>query len=137
MKHFNLDSRDYHFSEKFEAGLVLTGADVKALRTLTTPLKGSHVDIIGNRPYLVNFNIPRYKFSQTTQDTTDQRPLLLNKSEIKKIISYRRQKYMLIPIKIYSKAHWFKLEFGVGRKLKKFEKRQKIKDRDLKRAGIK
>ena len=134
MKHFNPDSRDYTFIEKFEAGLVLTGGDVKSLRTLTTPLKGSHVDIIDNKPYLVSANIPHYKFSQTTHDTTGQRSLLLNKSEIKKLLSFRHQKYMLVPIKIYSKGSWFKLEIGVGRKLKKYEKRQIIKKRDFDRS---
>jgi SsrA-binding protein len=134
MRHFNPDSRDYNFIKKFEAGLVLTGADVKSLRTLTTPLKGSRVDIIGNRPYLVSANIPHYKFSQTAQDTTGQRSLLLNKSEIKKLISFRHQKYMLVPIKIYSKGNWFKLKIGVGRKFKKYEKRQKLKQRDFDRS---
>lgn len=133
MKHFNPDSRDYRFIEKFEAGLVLIGADVKSLRTLNTPLKGSRVDIIGNRPYLVGASIPRYKFSQTTQDTTNQRPLLLSKPQIKKLISYRHQKYMLVPIRIYCKRRWFKLEIGVGRKLRKYEKRQKIRQKEFKR----
>ncbi len=134
MRHFNPDSRDYTFIKKFEAGLVLTGADAKSLRTLTTPLKGSRVDIIGNRPYLVDANIPHYKFSQTTHDTTNQRALLLNKSEIKKLMSFRHQKYMLVPIKIFTKGGWFKLSIGVGRKMKKYEKRQIIKQREFDRS---
>ncbi len=136
MSYINPDSRDYHFVDTYTAGLVLTGADAKSLRVNTCSFKGAKVDLIGNRPYIVGLSIPKYKYSQTTQDTTDSRPLLLSKKELAKLISYRHQKYMAIPIKIFKKGHWFKLEFGIGKKLRKFEKRQQIKDRDLKRKGI-
>jgi len=136
MRHFNQDSRDYHFTDTFEAGLVLTGSDAKSLRLNTCSFKGSKIDLISNRPFIIGLFIPKYKYSNDTQDTTDTRPLLLSKKELAKLISYRHQKYMAIPIKIYKKGRWFKLEFGVGKKLKKYEKRQQIKDRDLKRQGI-
>jgi len=136
MSHFNRDSHDYHFTDTFEAGLVLSGSDAKSLRLNTCSFKGSKVDLIGNRPCVVGLSIPRYKYSQDTQDTTDTRPLLLTKKELAKLISLRHQKYMAIPIKIFKKGKWFKLEFGVGKKLKKYEKRQQIKDRDLKRQGV-
>ena len=136
MSHFNRDSTDYHFTDTFEAGLVLTGSDAKSLRLNTCSFKGSKVDLIAGRPFVLGLSIPKYKYSQDTQDTTDTRPLLLTKKELAKLISLRHQKYMAIPIKIFKKGKWFKLEFGVGKKLKKFEKRQQIKDRDLKRQGI-
>ena len=136
MSHFNRDSNDYHFTDTFQAGLVLSGADAKSLRLNTCSFKGSKIDLIGGRPFVIGLSIPKYKYSQDTQDTTDTRPLLLTKKELAKLISLRHQKYMAIPIKIFKKGKWFKLEFGVGKKLRKFEKRQQIKDRDLARRGI-
>lgn len=135
MKHFNRNSLDYKFIEKFEAGLVLTGSDVKSLRTQHVQFANSKVEIKNGQPILMNLQIPIYKYSQgQTVDTTHDRSLLLSEKEIAKLISYRNQKYMLIPIAIFLKGHWFKVEIGVGRKVKKYEKRQQIKDRELKHS---
>jgi len=135
MKHFNRDSLDYKFVEKFEAGLVLTGSDVKSLRTQTVQFANSKVEIKNGQPILMNLQIPLYKYSQgQTIDTTHDRSLLLSEKEIAKLTSYRNQKYMLIPIAIFLKGHWFKVEIGVGRKVKKYEKRAKIKERELKQS---
>jgi len=135
MKHFNRDSLDYKFIDKFEAGLVLTGSDVKSLRTQHVQFASSKVEIKNGQPILMNLQIPLYKYSQgQTIDTTHDRSLLLSEKEIAKLISYRNQKYMLIPIAIFLKGHWFKVEIGVGRKVKKYEKRQQIKDRELKQS---
>ena len=60
-------------------------------------------------------------------------PLLLSQKEIAKLISLRNQKYMIIPISIFLHHNWFKMEIGVGRKLRKFEKREKIKAKENKR----
>jgi len=132
MKHFNKESLDYSFIAKFEAGLALTGAEAKSLRTQNPQFQNSKVEIIGSIPYLTNLNIPIYKYSQgQIIDTNRARPLLLNKKEIAKIISYRHQKYMIIPITIFSKGKWFKVEIGIGRKMKKYEKREKIKQQEF------
>ncbi|MDP4010045.1 MAG: SsrA-binding protein [Candidatus Shapirobacteria bacterium] len=134
MKHFNKDSRDYQFVEKFEAGLILTGSDAKSLRTQESQFSNSKVEIVNGQPVLMNLKIPVYKYSQSQEiDTTHDRKLLLSEKEIARIISYRHQKYMIIPISIFLKGKWFKVEIGIGRKIRKYEKRQKIKDRDLKR----
>lgn len=134
MRYFNKDSRDYHFDHKFEAGIALTGADAKSLRTQTPQFIGSKIEIIDGQPILFNLKIPRYKYSN--QEEVDinisERKLLLSEKEIAKLISLRHQKYMIIPIAIYLKGKWFKVEIGVGRKMRKYEKRQKIKDRELK-----
>ncbi|MFA5828777.1 MAG: SsrA-binding protein [Candidatus Shapirobacteria bacterium] len=128
MRHFNRDSLDYKFVEKFEAGLVLTGSDVKSLRTQTVQFASSKVEIKNGQPVLINLQIPLYKFSQgQVVDTTHDRSLLLSEKEIAKLQSYRNQKYMLIPIAIFLKGHWFKVEIGVGRKVKKYEKKAKLK----------
>lgn len=135
MRHFNKESRDFQFIEKIEAGLALTGSDAKSLRINTPQFANSKVEVKNGRPSLINLNIPIYKFSQNQEiDTTHERGLLLSKKQIAKLISLRNQKYMIIPISIYTSGKWFKVEIGVGRKMKKYEKRQSIKDRDMKRG---
>jgi SsrA-binding protein len=136
MRHFNRDSRDYHFTDKVEAGLVLTGSDVKSLRTQGVQFQNAHVVIENGLPQLINLNIPLYKFSQNqTIDTTRSRALLLSVSQIKKLQSYKKQKYMFIPISIYLSGKWFKVEIGIGKKIKKYEKRQKIRDKEFKNSS--
>ena len=132
MRYFNRDSLDYQFVHKFEAGLALTGADAKSLRLQTPQFIGSKVEVINGQPILFNLKIPVYKYSQNTEtDKTLERNLLLSEKEIAKLISFRHQKYMIIPIAIYLRGKWFKAEIGVGRKMRKYEKRAKIKDREF------
>jgi SsrA-binding protein len=132
MRYFNKDSLDYQFTDKFEAGLALTGADAKSLRVQTPQFIGSKVEVINGQPILFNLKIPVYKYSQNIEtDKTLERNLLLTEKEVAKIISLRHQKYMIVPIAIYLKGKWFKVEIGVGRKMRKYEKRQKIKDREI------
>ena len=134
MKHFNKESRDYEFIATFEAGIALTGSDVKSLRTQVPQFANSKVEIQNGKPILSNLKIPLYKFSQGQPiDTTAERNLLLSDKEISKLISFRNQKYMLIPISLFLKGKWFKVEIGVGRKMRKYEKREKIKAREIAR----
>ena len=134
MRYFNKDSLDYQFFDKFEAGLALTGSDAKSLRTQTPQFASSKIEVVNGQPILFDLKIPKYKYSQnTTTDTTTDRNLLLSEKEIAKIQSLRHQKYMIIPIAIYLKGKWFKVEIGVGRKMRKYEKRQKIKDQEMKK----
>jgi len=136
MRHFNRDSLDYKFVEKFEAGLVLTGSDVKSLRTQTVQFANSKVEIKNGQAILMNLQIPLYKYSQgQVVDTTHDRSLLLSEKEIAKLISFKNQKYMLIPIAIFLKGKWFKVEIGAGRKVKKYEKKEKLKIEDQKRES--
>jgi SsrA-binding protein len=135
VKHFNKESRDYEFIDKFEAGIALTGSDAKSLRTQVPQFANSKVEIENGRPILFNLTIPLYKYSQgQIIDTTHQRDLLLSEKEIAKLTSFRNQKYMLVPIAIYLKGKWFKVEIGVGRKMRKYEKREKIKAKELKKT---
>jgi len=132
VKHFNKESRDYEFIAKFEAGIALTGSDAKSLRTQTPQFANSKVEIKNGQPILINLTIPLYKYSQGQPiDTTHERNLLLSQKEILKLISFRNQKYMLIPVSIFTKGKWFKVEIGVGRKMRKYEKREKIKAKEL------
>ena len=135
MRYFNKDSLDYQFIDKFDAGIALSGADAKSLRVQTPQFIGSRIEVINGQPILFNLKIPVYKYSQNIEtDKTLERNLLLSEKEIAKIQSFRHQKYMIIPIAIHLKGKWFKVEIGVGRKMRKYEKRQKIKDQELKKT---
>ncbi|MPM47808.1 SsrA-binding protein [bioreactor metagenome] len=133
MRYFNKDSRDFQFIEKFEAGISLNGADAKSLRLNQPQFNGSKIEVINGIPTLFNLKISKYKYAQdSTVDTTSERNLLLSQKEIAKLISLRHQKYMIIPIAIFLKGKWFKVEIGVGRKLRKYEKRAQIKAKEIK-----
>lgn len=135
MRYFNKDSLDYQFIDKFNAGIALSGADAKSLRVQTPQFIGSRVEVINGRPILFNLKIPVYKYSRNIDiDTTLERNLLLSEKEIAKLQSLRHQKYMIIPIAIFLKGKWFKVEIGVGRKMRKFEKREKIKNREIQKT---
>ncbi len=135
MKYFNRDSLDYNFSDKMVAGLVLSGSDAKALRVNGVQFKGAKVEVINGIPTVLNLEITPYKYSQNQEkDKSGERKLLLNSKEIAKLQSYRNQKYMMIPISIFLQGIWFKMEIGIGRKMRKFEKREKIKTEEIKRG---
>ena len=135
MRYFNKDSLDYQFIDKFDAGIALTGADAKSLRVQTPQFIGSRIEVINGQPILFNLKIPVYKYSQNIEtDKTLERNLLLSEKEIAKLQSFRHQKYMIIPVAIHLKGKWFKVEIGVGRKMRKYEKRQKIKDQESKKT---
>lgn len=126
---------DYEFTDKFEAGLVLSGADAKALRVNGVQFKGAKVEVINGIPSVFNLTITPYKYAQNSEvDKSCERKLLLSTKEIAKLQSLRHQKYMLIPIAIYLKGRWFKMEVGVGRKMRKYEKREKIKKAEMKKS---
>ncbi|MBI2464582.1 SsrA-binding protein [Candidatus Shapirobacteria bacterium] len=131
MKFFNRDSLDYEFKDTFVAGLVLTGSDAKSLRTQGVQFNGSKIEIINGIPTVFNLTIEPYKFAQSQEvDKTKERKILLSSKEIAKLQSLRNQKYMIIPVSIFLKHNWFKMEIGVGRKLRKFEKRDKLKKKE-------
>lgn len=135
MRYFNRDSNDYSFSDKIVAGLVLNGSDAKALRVNGVQFKGAKVEVINGIPTVMNLEITPYKYSQNQEkDKSGERKLLLNSKEIAKLQSYRNQKYMMIPIAIFLQGIWFKMEIGIGRKMRKFEKREKIKKEEIKKG---
>jgi len=132
---------DYAISDVYEAGLVLMGAEVKSIKTGHISLKESFVTVKGEELYLTNAHIPPYPQAYNLQnyDPTRSRKLLLKKSEIKHLIGkVRTQGLTLVPIKVYTKKRLIKLEFGIGRGKKQFDKRETIakrdSDRKMKRA---
>ena len=124
---------DYEISDKFEAGLILLGMEVKSIKTGHISLKESFVTIKGGELYLTNANIPPYTHAGKilNYNPTRSRKILLKRSEIKKLIGkVRTEGLTLVPISIYTKKRLLKLEFGIGKGKKKFDKRQTIAKRE-------
>lgn len=127
---------DYNILEKFQAGLVLKGHEVKAIKTGKASLKGSFVNLINNELWLLNAHIAPYQPKNTfaNYDPEKSRKLLLKKAEIKSLIGKLKQKGLtLVALKLYNKAGKIKLEFGIGKGRKKYDKRELIKKRTAKR----
>ena len=115
---------------------MLTGQEVKSVKTGHISLKGSFVTMKGSEFYLTNASISPYRFAGElpNYDPTRSRKLLLKKSEIKTLLGKSRSAGLtLVPIRVYTKKRLIKLEFGVGRGKKKFDKRDDIKKRESKR----
>ena len=124
---------DYQISDKYEAGLVLTGQEVKSVKTGHISLKESFVTVKGSELYLTNANIPFYQHAgkSNNYEPTQPRKLLLKKSEIKRLIGkVRTEGLTLVPISIYTKKRLLKLEFGIGKGKKKVDKRQTISKKE-------
>lgn len=127
---------DYQIFEKFEAGINLYGAEVKAIRLGHADLTGSFVKIIGSEVYLVNAKIFPYKYaSPEGYDERRTRKLLLHKSEIISLKSkIEGSNLALVPLSLYTTKGFIKVEVGIGRGKKKFDKREAIKRKDIQRS---
>jgi SsrA-binding protein len=127
---------DYEILETYEAGLVLCGFEVKAIKTGRISLQGSFVTLKNGELYLINANIPAYQPANIhiDYDPTRGRKLLLKKREIASMIGKLKAKGLtLIPIRLYTKRNKIKLEFAVAKGKRKIDKREKIKKRDIER----
>ncbi|MCL4405913.1 MAG: SsrA-binding protein SmpB [Patescibacteria group bacterium] len=127
---------DYDILEKFEAGLALLGFEVKALRAGKASITGAYATIKNGRAFLLGAEISPYQPQNTPSgyDPGRTRHLLLTREEIKELTGKTREKGLtLVPIKIYSKGRTVKLEIGLARKKKKFDKRETIKRRETSR----
>lgn len=133
---------DYEILERWEAGLVLTGPEVKSAKAGQVNLKGSFVSVVAEKPILLNCHIASYKPAKRIQkeyDPTHTRKLLLNKHEIKSLIGKAAQKGLtLLPLSMYTKKGLVKVEIGLGRGKRKYDKREELKkratDREIRRA---
>jgi len=127
---------DYFIEETFEAGIMLTGTEVKSLRAGKANLKDSYARIKDGEIFLLNTHISPYSqadgFKQHEPERT--RKLLLHKKEIMKLLGKTREKgYTLVPTKIYFKDGKAKVEIGLARGKTSYDKRDSIKARDVKR----
>lgn len=127
---------DYEIIEKFEAGLVLIGQEVKSIKNGHINLAGSYIVINQGEPNLIGAKIPPYQPKNAPADYNVERTrkLLLNRKEIQSLIGKTQQKgFSLIPLKIYERNGRIKLEFGLAKGKKKYDKKEKIKKRDIER----
>lgn len=127
---------DYEFIERYEAGLVLFGHEVKSIKTGHISLKGAFVTIHNNELYLTNALVPLYKHAGNIKeyDTNRSRKLLVKKSEIRSLIGKKAQAGLtMVPIRVYTKKNLLKLEFALARGKSKHDKRHSIKKRDIDR----
>jgi len=127
---------NYQILEKFEAGISLLGQEVKSIKTRGINLTGSYITVRNEEMYWVGVKIPAYQPKNAPQDYNPERPrkLLLKKAEIKYLIGKSKQKGLtLMPLKLYTKKGKIKIEFGIVKGKKKFDKRELIKKRDSER----
>lgn len=124
---------DYFITETFEAGLVLTGSEVKSLRLKQITFKDSYISFIKDEAFLQNAHIAEYRASSYNNHVPERlRKLLLSRKELDKIYgSLREQGLTCVPLKIYFKDGRVKLEIGLAKGKKLHDKRESIKKRDV------
>jgi len=126
---------DYDIIETYEAGIVLTGTEVKSLREGRANLKDSYVIIKEAEAWLLNCHISPYSHGNImNHDPVRTRKLLFHKKEIQRLMGQIAKKgYTLIPLKIYFKGSWAKVEVALARGKRKYEKRDRIREREAQR----
>src|SRR5579859_6439645 len=129
---------DYDVIERFEAGINLLGAEVKAIKLGHADLTGSHVRIVGSEIYLINAKIFPYQYARPeVYDEKRTRKLLMHKKEITALRSKTEgSRLTIVPLSLYTiKNNLIKAEIVIARGKREFDKRQAIKKRDLNREA--
>jgi SsrA-binding protein len=126
---------DYFIEEKFEAGIVLKGTEAKALRMGKANLNDSFALVKSGEAFLHNLHISPYDFgNRENHDPDRMRKLLLHKKEILRLFSkVREQGYSLVPLKLYFKNGMVKVEMGLAKGKKLYDKREVMKQKDMRR----
>jgi SsrA-binding protein len=124
---------DYLLSDRYEAGLVLTGTEVKAAKTGKIQLKESYAEITDGEAFLVNAHISEYSHGNLMNHTpVRRRKLLLHRGEIDKLrVETRERGLTIVPTKLYLKGGRIKVEIAVGKGKKFHDKREAIKAREM------
>lgn len=123
---------NYTIEDKIETGIVLSGTEIKSIRNGKVNLKDTYAHIKNGEVYVVGMHISPYEHGNIfNKDPLRDRKLLLNKREINKLIGLVNQKgYSLVPITLYFKGSFVKLELGIGKGKKLYDKRQDIAKKD-------
>jgi len=126
---------DFFIEEKLEAGMVLTGTEVKSLRMGKANLNDSFALVRNGEAFLNNLHISPYDFgNRENHDPDRMRKLLLHKKEITRLFSkIREQGYSLVPLRLYFKNGMVKVEMGLAKGKKLYDKREDLKKKDQKR----
>ena len=128
---------DYELFDKFEAGLVLLGSEVKSLRDGNAQLVDGYVEIRNMEAWLVGINIAQYSHSSfLNHDPRRDRKLLLNAKELKRLDQKTREKgFTIVPLELYFRDGLAKVEIALAKGRKAYDKRDKIEAKDLARAS--
>jgi len=128
--------RDYAILETFEAGIELRGNEVKSLRERRANLKDSFARVEGREAFLYNLHITPYKYTTFVDvDPRRTRRLLLHKAQIRRLIGHTSQKGLtLIPLKLYFKRGYAKVELALAKGKKQYDKREAIKRKEADRS---
>lgn len=123
---------DYEILDTYEAGIVLTGTEIKSIRLGKANLRDSYAIVRNNEVYLLNMHISHYEQGNIfNHNETRTRKLLLHKKEIYKIRdSLEKEGLTLVPLKLYFKDNYVKILLGLARGKKNYDKREAIKKRD-------
>ena len=125
------------YMHKYSAGVELLGNEVKSIRAGQCSLRGSSCVVRGGEMFLLGVDIPPYQKANTSKDYDPfrARRLLLNKKEIRELAGYdARSDLVIIPLEVYNKGRAIKVTIAVAKKLKKHDKREKIKERESDRS---
>ncbi len=136
MKIINRQARfDYDIKERIEAGIILSGSETKSAKAGAVDLSHAFCKISGGQVWIYNLHIYPYKFANNTDYQPSQpRKLLLNRKEIIAIQSRMKQgRLLLVPTAMYTRRSRVKLELGLARGKRIYEKREAIKKRDIER----
>lgn len=128
---------DYHIEDVYEAGIVLSGTEVKSLRAGRASLIDGFASIEGGQVYLENVHIPEYtQGTWNNHSTRRRRKLLLNRAEINKLAGKIKESgYTLVPLSLYFKDGYAKVEIALARGKKEYDKRQALKEQQDKREA--
>ena len=126
---------DYFIEETYEAGIVLQGTEIKSIRAGRVSLNDAHIRIMNGEAFIINMNVATYEQgNRFNHDPTRTRKLLLHRKEIDKLIGLTQQKgYTIVPLKLYIKNGYAKLLIGLGRGKKQYDKREDLKQKQMKR----
>lgn len=128
---------DYEILSRFEAGLVLSGQEVKSVKTGHISLKGAFITVHGNELFLTNAFIPKYRHAGNLPgyDPTQSRKILMHRREIRSLIGKARSSGLtIVPLSVYTKGRYVKIGCAVARGKKSHDKRETIKKRDTDRS---
>ncbi len=123
---------NYNIENKIEAGIVLSGTEIKSIRNGKVNLKDSFAMLKNNEVFIIGMHISPYEHGNIyNKDPLRDRKILLNKHEIEKLFVLTKQKgYSLVPISLYFKGSFVKIELGIGKGKKLYDKRQDIAKKD-------
>lgn len=126
----------YDVLETIEAGIVLTGAEVKSIRLGSISFRGSHITFLSGKPVVIGLHVSRYPFSALPIDPERSRALLLKKSEVHRLLGLSQQKGItLVPLKLYDHNRKVKVAIGVVRGKKQHDRREELRKRTIVREA--